>query len=284
MPFIVLTIVLFSTIEIAVKLIHGAVDPMLLAVIRFVVSGVLLALSALPKLKAISLREYFILIAIGAVGIAGTFGPFHYALSLPSVDAKDTALIFSLNPLFAALSALFVLHEKFSLRYLGGIILGFIGVYFVVFGWSSFNTDALHGPLIVLISAFTFGLYTTFSKKYVIQHGARAVTAIVFLSGGILLMPFVNSWEIPTTPAVIGTIFYLTIFTTYIGYLSYFHGLKKVSVSAGSSLFYLKPVIATPLAVLILNETPTSTFFVGMLLIFSAMALTLHRGKPHETR
>ncbi len=264
MSFIILTILLFSTIEVAVKLLNGAVDPILIAVIRFMIAGVLLALSSRASFKKIPLKDFIVIIVIGIIGIAGTFGPFHFALDLSTIDAKDAALIFSLNPLFAGISASIILKERLSLRYLAGIILGFAGVYLVIFGWQSIVINEISGPLFLISSAITFGLYTTFSKKYVQRYGARTVTAITFVAGALTLSPFVKKWGVTFSAYTVIDLFYLTIFTTYIGYLSFFHGLKKVPVAVGSSLFYFKPIIASILAVVILKETLTSTFIIGM--------------------
>ncbi len=90
---IFITILLFSTIEVAVKVLgHGVIDSFYLAVIRFGIAGLLMVMIKLKELKSISKRDWFIIAGIGILGLGGTFGPYHYLLHKPTNTASEIAV------------------------------------------------------------------------------------------------------------------------------------------------------------------------------------------------
>lgn len=274
------TIVLFSTIEVAVKLSGTSIDPFFLAVLRFGVAGILMLLLHIKNFRGLSRKDWCMFTGIGVLGLGGTFGPYHYVLQ--EVPASQVALVFSLNPVFAALTARYVLHEKVQPAQFFALILGFIGVYTVSFGFSPIRFDSMPNTLLTLWSAVAFGAYTVFNKKMVLQHGAVFTTGITFVIAAISLSPLVKTCAITDPARTIPILLYLILFTTFAAYLLYFYGLKRVSVAAGSSMFYLKPVIATILAFFVLNEIPDAKFLFGMCIIFLALFFSMK--KPKQTK
>ena len=267
------TIILFSTIEVAVKAMGFSMDPMFLATIRFGLAGILMIAIEHKKLKNVSKKDLIILGIIGVLGIGGTFGPFHIALH--NTDAHTVALIFSLNPLFASIAATFMLKEKLSIRSIIALILGFYGGYFVLFGTTSPDITSVQMPLLVLWSAIAFGLYTTISKKMVQIYGPLLTTGLIFIFGALTLSLFIKTWALPVTLKYNLILLYLIFGTTFLGYFFFFYGLKRVPISVGTSLFYLKPILATILSILVLKKFPDSDFYIGMVIIFISLTLSL---------
>lgn len=194
------------------------------------------------------------------------------------MPASSAALIFCLNPIFAVITARILLKEKFSSKIFIGLILGILGVYISTMGFSlpDFSDYSL-GSLLLLISAITFGIYTAASKKLIAKYSSLTITAIVFTLGGIMMFPFVQNWTIPTDFRSITIITYLILAATAIGYLCFFYALKRVTVAAGSALFFLKPVIAALFAFIILHENLTPLFFVGMIICMLSLLIISKR-------
>lgn len=275
---IFITILLFSTIEVAVKLAGaGSIDPMLVAVLRFGIAGIVMVLLHSKKSKTIPRKDWFAMAGIGILGLGGTFGPYHMVLE--TSDASQVALIFSLNPVFASIVAVPLLKERISRNQIIALLLGFVGVYIVSFGFSPIEFHNVKDPLLMLWTAIAFGGYTTFNKRMVLKHGPIFTTGTAFIFAALALFPFVQTFEIENISRSIPILIYLIFFTTLIGYLLYFYGLKRVSVATGSSLFYLKPILATLLSVIILKETPQWQFYLGMVIIFSALFLSMKKRK-----
>ncbi|ERP39387.1 DMT family transporter [Chitinivibrio alkaliphilus] len=273
---ILLTIILFSTIEVTVKLLpHDAIDPYFLASLRFLIPGVLITAGTLSTCKTISLRHYGRFILAGTIGIGATFGVYHYLLTT-SVRAEELALVFSSNPLFASIFAACMLREKLPKAALFAMAMALVGVYIVHNGFAPLTTDRLSTILLMVFTALSFGFYTTLSKSLVAHYGTLATTGMTFLIGGLTLLPISQSFHITDLGTTLPTLAYLIFGATLAGYLFFFYGLHRVSIHAGTSLFYAKPVFATIFATLLLETAPpNASFYVGMLCIFAALTILI---------
>lgn len=267
------TIILFSSIEVFSKTLHGSIDTMFLAFLRFCVSGIVLILIDLKRLKEISFRDYKTFFIVGILGVTGTFTFFHKSLNY--LDASIGAVIFSINPVFCSLLAHFIHKEKINRLTIFSLIFGLIGVYIVSFGFILPHLNGLRGPLYMLAASILFSLYIVWSKKYVIKYGAFIVTGKSFLIGALFMIPLIHSWTIPMETGKLGSLIYLIFFTTALAYILYFYGLKHLSVAVGTSFFYLKPVFAPILAVIILQEKLAISFYIGVSIVLISLSLTI---------
>ncbi|MFP4416871.1 MAG: DMT family transporter [Chitinispirillaceae bacterium] len=270
---IVTTIVFFSTIEVVVKLIGPEVDPMLIAASRFLIAGLIMLGISPRAVKSFDRRDVIRLGALGIIGVAICFGAYH--VSLRTIDASTGAVIFSINPLFSALTAHVLLKEPLGRRMFAGLVLGFAGVYILSFGFTLISLQAISGPLLMLISAVAFGVYIASSKSYVKKYGPLVVTGFMFCTGSLFLLPLIRDFSI-SQPLHTGLwLGYLILFATGLAYLFYFYGLARVPVVTGTSIFFIKPVIASLLAVIVLNETLQAHFYIGLVVIISALLLVV---------
>lgn len=274
---VLITIILFSTIEVFSKILHGSIDVMLIAFCRFFIAGIILILFDIKKLKTISFNDLKTLSIIGLLGVTGTFTFFHTSLNY--INASIGAVIFSINPVFCSLFAIFFHKEKINILTLFGLSLGLVGVYIVSFGFTIPQLDGAKGPVLMLLASIFFSLYIVWSKKYVHKYSPFIVTGYAFLIGSIFMIPLVSNWSLPTEINKLGSLLYLIIFTTAIAYILYFYGLKKLSVAVGTSFFYLKPVFAPIFAVLILSEKLVLTFYIGVITIFISLSITIFYSK-----
>ncbi|MDN5303919.1 MAG: hypothetical protein PWP46_798 [Fusobacteriaceae bacterium] len=272
--YILITIILFSTIEVVIKLLAGSIDVIFLSFLRFFISGILFLIIDFKKFKLLEKKDFFNLLIISIIGITIGFSCFN--ISLKSTNASNAAVIFSINPIFSAIFAIYFYKEKFTLNKIIGLIFGFIGVWILNFGFGIITFNKLIGPILTLISAITFAFYITSCKKYNLKYGAIFTTGLTFTLGSIFYLPFINNFEIINFSKNIFYILYLSIFTTGIAYLCYFQGLKYLSIIVGTSLFYLKPIIATFLAIIFLNENIDINFVIGIIIILFSLLITLN--------
>ncbi|OQY10203.1 MAG: hypothetical protein B6I28_01535 [Fusobacteriia bacterium 4572_132] len=279
---ILTTITLFSTIEVAIKFMGGNIDSLFLAFLRFFLSGIFILLLGIKDMKRLEIKDLFKMIGLGILGVSVSLGAFH--ISLHYLDASVGAVIFSMNPIFSALLASFILKEKLSEIKIIGIFLGFIGAYIISFGFSGINLKSIEGPILMLISSITFGSYIVLAKKQIQKYGIFLVNGIVFLSGSLLYLPFIKNYEISNFNYTIKIIIYLVFGATTLAYLLYFYGLKRVSIVGGTSMFYLKPILASFLAFTVLGEKLKINFYVGLVVIFMALTLTIYKPAKKETK
>jgi drug/metabolite transporter (DMT)-like permease len=230
--------------------------------------------------RSLSKKEILTLIFCAVVGIAGCFIPYHKGV--PLMPASSSALIFCLNPAFAVLCANIILKEKISFPVTAGLFLGVFGVYVSTHGFTLPDFSQGVASILLLISAITFGVYTAASKKLITKYSSISITAIVFTLGGIFTLPFARDWGVPADARSLLIIAYLILGTTAVGYFCFFYALKRVSVAAGSSIFFLKPVLAAFFSFLLLQESFTITYFLGMAISLLSLFVILYADRKDK--
>lgn len=277
---IFITILLFSSIEVFSKILTGHVDPFFIAFLRFFISGVILLLMDTKKISKVEKRDWLYLLGLGILGVTISLGSFH--LSITGLKAATGAVIFSMNPLFSSIFAIIFLKEAFNRYKIAGIIIGFIGVYIVLFGLNSIDFTNIKNIILMLLSSICFGIYVAGSKPFVKKYGTFATTGIIFIFGSIPYLPLIDTFVIDNIKSSIPILLYLSLVTTGLAYALYFYGLKRVPIIVGTSMFYLKPIFATIFAIIILKESPPVCFYIGVVIILFGMMLTIKRTKDSK--
>ena len=126
--------------------------PLILLTARFSLAGILiLGISALRgDAWSLSWRDALVFAALGVANNALYLGLGYTGLQ--TVSAGLGGLIVSANPVFTALLAALLLGETLTWRKVTGLLLGILGVGFIVWHRMSVGTDSLHGILFTLAS------------------------------------------------------------------------------------------------------------------------------------
>src|SRR5215468_10262784 len=134
--------------------------PLILLAARFSLAGILVfAISAVrrddwskswSKSWSMSWRDVAIFAVLGIANNALYLGLGYTGLQ--SVSAGLGGLIVSANPIFTAAVAALLLDEALTWRKVLGLLLGIIGVGFIVGHHMSVGTDSLHGIMFTLAS------------------------------------------------------------------------------------------------------------------------------------
>lgn len=270
---ILITIVFFSTIEVCVKLIGAAIDPLFLAFLRFFGAGFIICATTPRQIAAVAPRDLAGMAGLGILGVSIGFGAFH--IGLRTIDAAPAAVIFSVNPLFSYVAAAAALGERFSLRRAAGLLVGIAGAWVAKFGLGAPDQHDLLGPGLILLSAAAFGTYVALAKLYVRIYGPRVATGLIFVIGSLPLAAVVRDFSIRADATGWAAMIYLILFATGLAYLLYFYGLRKLPIGAGTALFYLKPVLAPLFAAAVLGERLSAHLFAGAALVLLSLALAI---------
>jgi len=280
---IVVTTIAFSTMEITGKMISGDLNPFQLTFIRFFIGGIFLlpfALREMHKRKTmLGTKDFLFFTLTGILGIVISMSFFQSAVLY--TKASVVAVIFSTNPIFTAPLAALILKEKLSLTKISSLFISIIGVILIFNPFSS-NPD-FKGMLLALLAAVSFSLYSVISKTKVEKYGGLILNCFSFLIGdGILL--FVILWL--GKPVIAGIslqnlapLIYLGIFVTGIGYLCYFTAMKYTSAITASTVFFIKPALASILSVIILKESISFNTIIGCLLIIVASLIMINQNR-----
>jgi len=286
-------IVLFSTVEIASKAIQancGArLDPFLLVFIRFFVTGLCLLALGLPAARrqglVLSGRDYATLCLNGAIGVGLSISLFHAAI-LVFRNASSSAVVFSANPVFVALLAPLINREALTRRKAAAVLLGGTGVFCFAFESGQLESAALKALLVMLGSAFLFALSVCLSRRIIPRYGPLLTMGYSALFGSLMVLPL-GLWHsaVPILPELAKAVLpvaYLVLAGTAVGYGLYYYGLARTTAYRASVTFFLKPVLATALAVVVRHEQLNAYTIGGTGLVLAGLCLALINGRSRR--
>ena len=284
--FIVLCAVIFSTMEVMLKTVHGVFAPMQITCLRFLVGGVLLipfAVRSIRKKNASLTRAdlgFFACAGFLCVVIAMSL----YQMSVTYTRASIVAVIFSCNPIFVTVLAHFLLHEEIHKNHIIALILELTAALIII--------DPIHasldptGALLAILSAAMFSFYSVFGKKRTPRFGGIAVTCLSFLFGATELValllfgrtaagaslygalglkifidvPLFENIPLSALPALL----YICCINSAAGFVCHMMAMEKTSAQEASLIFFLKPIIAPIFALIFLKEEIPLNMIVGI--------------------
>ncbi len=294
---ICITVLFFSTYEVVNKSIFNRIDPLFVNFLRFFIGGLFILPFALKEQREKDIRltknDILSLIIIGGLNVALSMSLLQLAIFYG--NASLSALLFSCNPLFVSLFALPLLGESFDKNKIAGLCLSLIGILVVFWPGIQGILDTssngagipLKGFIFPTLAAIVYGLYTALGKKYAASMGSIIMNAYSFIFGSIILFPFVVIFKGTSAFAmdmsVIPQLIYISIFVSGLAYILYFIGLSLVGAGLGSMVFFIKPVVASVLAAVILGEHISATHIIGGSLILGGLAISNFIGRNTRT-
>lgn len=218
-------------------------------------------------------REFLIL------GFFNAALPFSLiAFSQLTLSASLASILNSTTPLFTALIAAIVLGHSLTIRKLGGICIGIVGVAILV-GGSPLDIDLakIIAVLASLGAACSYGIGTVYASRNF--HGMKPIhTAIGQLTsaGVILLAPAIFSapLEAPSTNAILALLA-LALVSTSFAYQLYFYLVNNVGPTRTASVTFLVPVFGTIWGVIFLQEQLSIGMIAGMVVILMSVRLVI---------
>ena len=268
--YIAVTTLLFSSMEVALKLISGQFNPIQLNFSRFLVGGLVLIPFAVRELKKrgrkLDGKALGSFALLGLMGIAVSMSL--YQLSVTRIQASVVGVLFSSNPVFVTLFAFLLLHETISKNQIAGLVLDVAGIVLIIQPWH-LRLDAL-GVVYVLLATLLFALYGVCGKRQCARFGGIVVTCFGFLFGAAEMIAIAGLTHIPAlsaglTAAGLDTFASIPFFTGYtltnlpivlfiyvgvtgIGFTCYFLSMEVTSAQTTSLVFFFKPALAPLLA------------------------------------
>ena len=281
--YILITIILFSTYEVVSKTLVNRINPFQVNFLRFFIGGIVLFFVILGKGDiSIKTKDLGKVAIIGIINVVFSMNLLQLSLTMPDAKASIAAVIFSSNPIFVTIFAALIDRERVKLYKIIGLMFGVIGVVLIALNGSKFDLYNMKSPLLALMSAVLYGLYTVLGGKVSSKIGSLKMNSYSFLLGSLALLPFLIFLKVPVINfdySATFQILYLSLFVTGIAYLTYFLGITLTGASKGSLVFFLKPVLASIFSVIILGERITSNFVFGTIIIIFGITLVLYWNK-----
>jgi drug/metabolite transporter (DMT)-like permease len=256
--YIALFCLLWSFAFIAGKIGVTSCPPLILLTARFSLAGILiLGISALrDEGWTLSWRDTMVFALLGIANNALYLGLGYTGLK--TVSAGLGGLIVSANPVFTAGLAALFLGEQLSWRKVAGLLLGIIGVSFIVWHRMSVGTDSLHGILFTLASLASIVLGTILFKVLAPQGSLWIGNGVQNLSAGIVLLPFAMNFasvnDIVPSVHLLGAFAFLVLGGSILAYRLWFHLLRVCGATAASAYHFLMPPLGMLFAWMVLGE------------------------------
>lgn len=272
-----LTLVLWASAFVAIRLAMREYPAGSLALLRFLVAGIALALYQLgrpsSRIGLPARRHLPSLVMAGLVGIT----LYHVALNAGerTVTAGSASLIVSLSPIFTALLATMALGERLGALGWGGVLTGFAGA--AVVSLSEQGAVRLGaGSLLVLIAAIAQAVYFILQKPLLLRYGPLEVTSYAIWLGTIGLLPFAGElWRTLGRASQEATVagIYLGLLPGAAAYLSWSYVLSRLPAGRAASTLYLVPPFAIVIAWLVLGERPSPRALLGGSIVLLGVGL-----------
>ena len=278
--YVLITALLFGTMEVSCKIGGSDLDPYQLTFLRFLIGGLVLLPFAVRQMRnrgvKLTGRDLLELTGVGVVGVTISMSLFQ--MSIMMCNASTVSVLICVNPFFTMIFAHFMTSEKLNKEKAIILAVALTGIFFMFRPWDIQEGNSLAGMLIMLTSALFFGLYTVLGKVSQEKLGPMAQTSISFLLGSAVLLIIILIMGRPVTAGVadnIPIVLYTGVMVTGLGYYCYFRAIELADAATGSFAFFLKPAIAPVIAVIVLRERILWNTVVGIGFVLLASLLNI---------
>jgi drug/metabolite transporter (DMT)-like permease len=243
--------------------------PLILLSARFLLAGILiLGISAVRgDAWQMSWRDVAVFAILGVANNALYLGLGYTGLK--TVSAGLGGLIVSANPVFTAMLAALLLGEPLTWRKAVGLLLGIVGVGFIVWHRISVGTDHLHGILFTLASLASIVGGTILFKVLAPKGSLWVGNGVQSLAGGLAVLPFALMFssvrDIVPNAQLVSAFAFLVLGGSILGYLLWFHLLKVCGATAASAYHFLMPPLAMLFAWIVLGEHVEGRDLLGII-------------------
>ncbi|MFJ3372275.1 DMT family transporter [Pseudomonas sp. NPDC086251] len=256
-----------------------AYDPVHLALLRFLLASVFMAVVALFRgIHLPTLRDLPLMFALGFFAVS----LHHVAINFgqQGVSAGASSVLAQTTPLFSTLLARFVFKDRVSLWRWGCVLLGLIGVVIVVAGDHGLGSIDAHG-LLILLAALSWSFYFALQKHHARRYDGLTLVCYTVWAGTALLLIYLPGLvdQVLRAPVHVQlAVVSLGVFPSALAYLAWAYVLAHVDLSRATMTLYLVPPTAMAIASFALGERPTLMIVVGGLVVLvSVLALNLER-------
>ena len=272
-------VLLVSVGAILVRL--AAAPPLAVSFYRMAIASLLLspfawadARRSVPRLAS---RPRLLLVASG-IALALHFATWIASLSHTSVAAS--VLLVNTAPLFAIVLSVVFLREKPSLVLQVAILLAMVGAAVIALGDRGSSPASLFGNLLAVAGAVTLATYQVIGRGLRATLPLNAYMLLVWGTATLTLAALVAGFGTrfaPFPPRTWLAFAALAVVPTLGGHGLTNRALRSLPAPTVGLFLLGEPVIASLLAILLFDETPSTSTLVGGAIILAALALVLTR-------
>jgi len=269
----VLAIIFWGTSFVATKTVLQEIKPVTIIILRLVLASVLLTIIALSTKRkfSINLKNH------GWIFILALVAVFHLWIQVTGLQyttAANTGWIIGTAPVFMVILGFTFYKEKITLLQFAGILVALAGLLLLIGKGDITNIGLIEnkGDLLVLGSAFTWGVYSMVNKKISLSYSPLMTILYLFLMMAVIIIPFNLNSETINSVINLSTIswmwiLFLGIFCSGVAYVIWAQALRDMESAKVGAFLYFEPLVTVVAAWIYLNEEITLLMILSGLLI-----------------
>jgi drug/metabolite transporter (DMT)-like permease len=194
-----------------------------------------------------------------------------------------TALLIAVAPLLIVVFRT-VGHDRPSGLTLGGVLLGFTGLAFLVLTGRGSGGFRLGAALVVILASTCWAFGSFVQARLPLPRDVFVTTVYEMLFGGLILLvvgrisgeSFTGHYSARTWLALA----YLVVFGSVLAFTAYVWLLDSAPISLVATYAYVNPVVAVFLGWLVLSEHVTVPILVGGAIVVLSVAIVIASERP----
>ena len=278
---IILAAVLWGTTGTSQALAPPESTPHTIGALRLLIGGGGLAIYALIRDRSFLSSVPPALCLVAGIFVAAYQVCFFWGVSLTGV-AVGTVVGIGSAPIFAGILDVLVLNKHPQQKWYLSTICALVGCLLLL-GKSDGVQVNFVGIILALGAGLSYATYALCIKLLLPNRKAESVTAIVFCTGALFLLPLLISSNLSWVLTVNGMLIvvHLGLLATALSYFCFSKGLKTIQVSTAVTLSLAEPLTAGLLGVFVVGEQLSIFAWVGLLLIFLGLTFLVF---PHKRK
>lgn len=214
-----------------------------------------------------------ILLAISGVALNNVI----FYLGLERTDASIASLLVSFTPLSTMIFASILLSESLTKRRILSVGIGILGVY-IILGFTD-DHGKLYGNLLILLAITIWGSSFSFSRRASNAGlSSIAITGWSQVIGSLMVLPFgfnSHTYDLLISISLESFLWllFLGIISSVLAYVIHYYAIAEVGASKVAPSTNIIPLSGVLASWIFLDETISSSVFVGAILIILAVIL-----------
>lgn len=270
---ILLAVIFWGTSFVATKTLLYELKPVTIIILRLILASLLLSAIAIftKRSFAVNLKNHLWILFLALVAV---FHLWIQVTGLQYTTASNTGWIIGTAPIFMAILGLIFYKERISIFQIAGILIAIAGLLLLIGKGNIFNIGLIQnkGDLLVLGSAFTWGVYSMINKKISLTYSPLMTILYLFIMMVLIIIPFnLNSTVIDSVINLSSTgwisILFLGIFCSGIAYVIWAQALRDMESAKVGAFLYFEPLVTVIAASFFLHEEIFLMMILGGVLI-----------------
>ena len=249
--------------------------PLVIAAYRLCLASLVIVPVALVRsgreLRSLSRRD------VGLALLSGAFLALHFGLWMASLSYTTVAtsvVLVTANPVFVSIASYLLFRERLGRQTAAGILVCLAGAVLIGYGNWQLGPQPLLGGVLALLGALAVAGYLLIGRRLRRGMGILSYAALTYSSAAVLLLLAALAFGHPLfgySPNTYLMLVLLAAVPQVLGHTSLNWSLRFVSATLVTVAVLGEPVLATALAVAVLDEVPTWSEVVGGILILGGI-------------